>query len=114
MDQLLDSDTKATPVLDAVPLMSLPARRQVVAERRHPAVLTPHIGELAVMLAALLVCDADRIAANRPASVREASDAYGAIVALKRATSLVAAPDRPTFAYAGGGVGLATGGQAML
>jgi NAD(P)H-hydrate repair Nnr-like enzyme with NAD(P)H-hydrate dehydratase domain len=70
-------------------------------------VLTPHIGEMA----ALLECDAAGIEADRPAAVRRAAAHFGAVVMLKGSTTLVADPGGALFAYAGGGVGLATGGS---
>src|SRR5262249_45190685 len=44
-------------VLDAAALMTLPSRAAALAARPSPAVLTPHIGEMA----ALLDCDAEVI-----------------------------------------------------
>lgn len=94
-------------VLDAAALMTLPSRAGALAAREVPAVLTPHLGEMAAMLA----CEADEIEADRAAAVRRAATTFGAIVVLKGATSLVADREGALFAYAGGGVGLATGGS---
>ena len=94
-------------VLDAAILMNLRDHTPQVKTLKKPAILTPHIGEMA----ALLGCPADDIENDRSSAVREASEHFGAICALKGATTLVAAPDGTLFAYAGGGVGLATGGS---
>ncbi len=94
-------------ILDAAALMTLPDRASALAARPIPAVLTPHIGEMAAMLD----CDAAAIEADRPAAVRRAAERYGAVVMLKGSTSLVADRAGTLFAYAGGGVGLATGGS---
>jgi hydroxyethylthiazole kinase-like uncharacterized protein yjeF len=94
-------------ILDAAALMTLPARTAAIAARPHPAVLTPHIGEMAAMLD----CDAGAIEADRASAVRRAAERYRAVVMLKGSTSLVADRDGRLFAYAGGGVGLATGGS---
>lgn len=94
-------------ILDAAALMTLESRAAALAARAVPVVLTPHIGEMA----ALLGCDAAAIEADRPGAVRRAAERYGAIVMLKGATSLIADRDGTLFAYAGGGVGLATGGS---
>lgn len=98
----------ATLVLDAAALGCLPPDR--VGRLRHrsgPVILTPHVGEMA----ALLTCEADEVECDRPAIVRRAAAESGAFCMLKGATSLVATPEGELFAYAGGGVGLATGGS---
>jgi hydroxyethylthiazole kinase-like uncharacterized protein yjeF len=108
VDEVLDGDCEAIAlVLDAGALMDLPERAGALAERARPAVLTPHIGEHAAMHA----CDAAEIERDRAAAVRRASERYGAIVVLKGSTSLICDRGGDLFAYAGGGVGLATGGS---
>lgn len=108
VDRLLGSECAAlTLVLDAAALMTLPERADRLATRWEPAILTPHVGEMAAMLE----CDAAAIEADRPGAVREAAKRYGAVVLLKGATSLIADRDGTLLAYAGGGVGLATGGS---
>lgn len=67
-------------------------------------ILTPHPGEMA----ALMERDPDSLDA---ASAQEAAARFGAVVALKRAQTIVAAPDAVPLHYAGGGIGLATGGS---
>lgn len=91
----------ATLVLDASALHRIEGR---LPER---SILTPHVGEMA----ALMRCEADTVETDRPAMVRRAAERFGAVVVLKGATTLVAAPDGRLHAYAGGGVGLATGGS---
>lgn len=100
-------DCAATVVLDAAALMSLASRADALRARETPALLTPHIGEIAAMLG----CDADAVNADRPGSVRLAAERFGAVVVLKGSTSLIATREGEVFAYAGGGVGLATGGS---
>ena len=104
---LLADESEAELVLDAGALMILADHAPAVARRPRPAVLTPHIGEMA----ALLGEPAEAIDADRAAAVRRAADRFGAVCVLKGATSLVTAPGEPLLAYAGGGVGLATGGS---
>lgn len=94
-------------ILDAAALMNLRHRASVVRDRSSPAVLTPHIGEMAAMLD----CDAQAIEEDRKGAVRSAANHFGAIVVLKGSTTLIADRDGSLFAYAGGGVGLATGGS---
>jgi hydroxyethylthiazole kinase-like uncharacterized protein yjeF len=108
VDRLLDGlCDECTLILDAAAVMTLPARAERLAARRRPAVLTPHIGEMAAMLS----CDAGEIEADRPGAVRRAAERYGAIVVLKGSSSFIADAEGRLLAFAGGGVGLATGGS---
>lgn len=97
-----EGEGTCTIVLDAGSLMAL---RPHASSR--PLVLTPHIGEMA----ALLGQDATDIEADRPAAARRAAETFSAVVALKGPNTLVATPDGEVASYAGGGVGLATGGS---
>lgn len=107
VDRLMATRDELPLVLDASALMTLPGRATALVQRRIPAILTPHIGEMAAMLD----CDADAVEADRTAAVRRAAQLYGAVVVLKGSTSLIADREGALFAYAGGGVGLATGGS---
>jgi ADP-dependent NAD(P)H-hydrate dehydratase len=107
VDQVLDRNCQGELILDAAALMDLPSRAKVLAARTRPAILTPHIGEMA----ALLECDADAVERDRIGAVRGAAERYGAVVVLKGSTSLIAGRGGEVFAFAGGGVGLATGGS---
>ena len=104
---LEDESTQAPLIIDAAALQSLPRRRAAAARSSREIVLTPHIGEMA----ALMECDAAEIERDRAAAVASAARKFGAVVVLKGETSLIAAPGGERFAYAGGGVGLATGGS---
>ncbi len=105
-DQLLVF-TGVQMVLDAGILLNLRDQAARVKSLDHPAVLTPHLGEMAALLGA----SPEDIERDKVASVRAVSERFGAVCALKGATTLVSAPDGSLFAYAGGGVGLATGGS---
>ncbi|MCA1661964.1 MAG: NAD(P)H-hydrate dehydratase [Novosphingobium sp.] len=109
VDHLLAADSCTAPlILDAAALTCLPPDRIApLRGRRHPAILTPHIGEMAGMLD----CDAAEIDADRARATRSAARAFGATCVLKGATTLVATPEGALYACAGGGVGLATGGS---
>jgi len=104
---LAAAEGEAALVLDAAALMACGARAVRLQACPRPLVLTPHVGEMA----ALLECEAATVNADRAGSVLRAAERFGAVVALKGATTLVAAPDGSLHAYAGGGVGLATGGS---
>lgn len=107
VDRLLAAESDAALVLDCAALAELGARAEKLAQRRQPAVLTPHVGEMASML----TCDAEAVERDRVACVRGAAERFGSVVVLKGSTSLIADPSGAVFAYAGGGVGLATGGS---
>ena len=108
VDALLATGDSAAPlVLDAGALMACGMRGAALRASRRPLVLTPHVGEMAAMLE----CDAGVVEADRSSAVARAAERFGAVVVLKGANSLVAAPDGSLHAYAGGGVGLATGGS---
>ena len=95
--------------IDADALIALAGRLEQIARRRRPAVLTPHEGEMA----RLLEREPGWVQANRLAAVREAAAISRAVVLLKGADTLIAAPggeqvvvsvsDAPGLATAGSG-----------
>ena len=96
-------------VIDADGLFALAGKLATTARRRTPAVMTPHEGEMARLLGR----EPGWVACNRLAAVREAAAASKAVVLLKGADTLVAAPggdrvvvsvsDTPGLATAGSG-----------
>lgn len=76
------------------------------APRSAPLILTPHPGEAA----RLLQTDTSVIQQDRFDAVRQLADRYQAVVVLKGAGSLVAAPGSPCFLCAAGNPGLAVAG----
>lgn len=103
----LASVCEAPIVLDAAMLMSLSGHEASLSKLNCRPVLTPHVGELASMLQ----CDVGTIEQDRAAAVRQASERFSSVCVLKGPISLIASPEGDMFAYAGGGVGLATGGS---
>ncbi len=93
-----DDGTGTPIVLDAEALRSLAATDGWWASPRRPAVLTPHVGEFARLRAGsgvdpaedgdLLDDDAARVAA-----ARDAATTWNAVVVLKGAATVIAAPD---------------------
>jgi len=71
------------------------------------AVLTPHPGEAARLLA----CTVAAVEADRFAAVRELQRRYAGVVVLKGAGTLVAAPGRPVAVCPYGNPGMASGGM---
>lgn len=90
-------------VLDADGLNLLARARRERAEW----VLTPHPGEAA----RLLETDTAAVQADRPAASRRLAEAYGAVVVLKGAGTLVAAPDGRMRLCDRGNPGMASGGM---
>ncbi len=90
-------------VVDADALNRLAAEPRALPN----AVLTPHPGEAA----RLLGCDAAAVQADRFAAVRTLAQRYAAVIVLKGAGSLVAAPHGRVAACAWGNAGMATAGM---
>lgn len=74
---------------------------------QQPVILTPHPGELA----RLVNHKTQDIQADRVGAARAASQAFNAIMLLKGARSLIAAPDERLWFNAGGNPGMARGGM---
>lgn len=89
---------EATLVLDAVGIRA--------AGRLRRGIITPHSGEMADLLG----IDRDEVEANAAELARMASERFGCVVALKGATSFIAAGGE-LYRYDGGSVGLATSGS---
>ena len=98
---------KVALVLDAAACAAAGSLRDELRGYAGRLVLTPHGGEMAE----LCDCGADEVAADPEGRAVGVARAYGAVVALKGARTWIAAPDGRAVRYAGGGIGLATGGS---
>jgi ADP-dependent NAD(P)H-hydrate dehydratase / NAD(P)H-hydrate epimerase len=94
-------------VLDADGLWALAGHLDWVFSREAPTVLTPHAGELARLLGR----PSSWVAANRLEAVLSGADDTGAVVLLKGADTLVAAPGKSPLVADLGTPGLATAGS---
>lgn len=94
-------------LLDAAAIGAAAEEAALLRPYAERLVITPHTGEMA----ALLGVEADAIDADREGHVRDAAERFGAVVLLKGSSTLLATPDGELLEYAGGGVGLATGGS---
>ncbi len=94
-------------VIDADALHALPAIADEVKNRAGETILTPHPGEMGV----LLDISAKEVNENRFEIAQRCAEKYGAIVVLKGARSLVATPDGRVFVNLSGNAGMATGGS---
>jgi len=93
-------------VLDADAIAVLEGKPEVLRQCKQPVVLTPHPGELAMLLGT----DVASIQKDRQAAVRKAADRSGAVVVLKGSGTLVAQPGKPTWINLNGNPGMACGG----
>jgi hydroxyethylthiazole kinase-like uncharacterized protein yjeF len=94
-------------VLDADGLWALAGHLDWVFSREAPTVLTPHAGELGRLIGR----PSSWVDANRLNAVQSGADDAGAVVLLKGADTLVAAPGRGPVVVDLGNAGLATAGS---
>jgi NAD(P)H-hydrate epimerase len=94
-------------VVDADALFALAGHLEWVFARDAPTVLTPHAGELGRLLGR----ESARVSGRRLDAVQAAADEAGAVVLLKGADTLVAAPGHGVLVSDLGNPGLATAGS---
>jgi len=110
LDRMHGSDTAV--VLDACAMGTLLYAPQGSASDeafrfRQPVILTPHCGEMAHLTG----IEKDDIVAEPDARARASAAAWNAVVALKGARTVIAAPDGDMWQHEGGNVGLAISGS---
>jgi NAD(P)H-hydrate epimerase len=93
-------------VIDADGLMALAGHTDLLRKRQALTVLTPHPGEMA----ALLKTTTEEVQRDRVGIALHAAETFNAIVVLKGARTIVAAPDGALFVNPTGNAGMATGG----
>jgi NAD(P)H-hydrate epimerase len=93
-------------VIDADGLMALAGHTDLLRKRQALTVLTPHPGEMA----ALLKTTTEEVQRDRVGIALHAAETFRAIVVLKGARTIVAAPDGALFVNPTGNAGMATGG----
>jgi len=94
-------------VIDADGLNALAGDPSILRRAKHPAVLTPHPGEMARLVGAA-VSDIQR---DRIGHARKMAEGYGCYVLLKGARSLVALPDGFVYVNPTGNPGMAAAGM---
>ncbi|WP_019142270.1 NAD(P)H-hydrate dehydratase [Noviherbaspirillum massiliense] len=92
--------------LQAVDATCHPQQRYV-SQFDTPVLLTPHAGEMAHLNA----CDKHGVLADPLAAARHAARRWNALVALKGATTIIAAPSGEVWRHEGGNIGLAISGS---
>ena len=96
-----------TLILDAAACCAAGALRDELRGYAGRTVLTPHGGEMAE----LCDCDDEAVSADPDGMALRTASRFGAVLALKGSKTRIAAPDGRLVTYAGGGIGLATGGS---
>jgi hydroxyethylthiazole kinase-like uncharacterized protein yjeF len=94
-------------LLDAAPLACATGLEEMIGAHEGRAILTPHHGELAYLTGR----SEQAIAAAPEKAAREAAARFGAVVVLKHARTIIAAPDGATLVHDSDTPGLATGGS---
>ncbi|MCP4716559.1 MAG: NAD(P)H-hydrate dehydratase, partial [Deltaproteobacteria bacterium] len=94
-------------VIDADGLNALALRPETFERISVPVILTPHPGEMARLLDTTVTA----VQGDRPGAVRRCAQQSGAIVVLKGARSLIAAPDGELWINPTGNPGMASGGM---
>lgn len=94
-------------VLDADGLNALEGEAGLVKERRAATVITPHPGELARLMGGTV----ENIQQDRVDAARRAAEATGAVVVLKGAATVTAAPGGEVWVNSTGNPGMASGGM---
>ena len=100
-------ETPAPLVLDADAIALLEGKPEAVRSCAQPVVLTPHPGEMALLLGKTVA----EIQRDRPAAAREAAERTGAIIVLKGAGTLVAQTGKALWINLNGNPGMACGGS---
>jgi len=98
---------KKPAVIDAGGLWALSRNKDIAANAAGPLALTPHPGELGLLLG---VTAAD-VMRDRPGAAREAAREYGAVVVLKGASTLITDPKGVLYINSTGNPILATAGS---
>jgi NAD(P)H-hydrate epimerase len=98
--------TRAPAVLDADALNAFAGSPQLFAGLPAPVVLTPHPGEMARLASSTI----EAVQANRIGFAAERARAWGVVIVLKGARTVVAAPGAPPCVIPTGNAGMATGG----
>lgn len=106
-DAVLATFSKARIILDAGAMGVACTPRNMQARFSSEVLLTPHAGEMAGLTGA----DKDSVATDPQSLALTAARTWGAVVALKGATTYIAAPNGQLWRHEGGNVGLATSGS---
>lgn len=104
---LLQIPAKASVVLDAAALEVLREHPEILHRLDGNAVLTPHVAEMSMATG----IDEKDVRSGAARVALESAATFGAVVALKGATTFIASPSGDLLRYESGDVGLATSGS---
>jgi hydroxyethylthiazole kinase-like uncharacterized protein yjeF len=104
---LANPRTELTVLLDAAALACSDALRSTLLRHEGRVVMTPHHGEMAAMTD----IDIEEIRSSPVNAALAAARSFGAVIALKAADTVIAAPDGTVLLYSSDCIGLATGGS---
>jgi len=108
LEQILPRPTHGpTIVLDAAAVSCVSEMAEAIAAHEGRVVMTPHHGEMA----SLTGLTTEEIADDPALAATDTARRFRAVIVLKAAETLIATPDGDLIHYAGGCVGLATGGS---
>lgn len=93
-------------VLDADGIYAFREQGDLLTKCRHRPVLTPHLGEMAVLLG----ISAEELRENLLDFAREAAKEYNSVFVIKSETTIIAYPDGMVYAASTGNPGMATAG----
>ena len=94
-------------VIDADGLIALAGHSEILRRRKSPTILTPHPGEMA----ALMQTTVGEVQRDRVGTALKAAREFNAIIVLKGARTITAAPDETMLVNLTGNAGMATGGS---
>lgn len=95
-------------VVDADAIDAISQHPDILLKAQAPVILTPHAGEMARLVPNTLIQN------NRIPVAQQTAEKYHAIVALKGARTIIAAPDGCVFINATGNPGMATAGTGYV
>lgn len=106
-DLLKNPRAELTILLDAAAISCAGALQETLARHEGRIVMTPHHGEMASMTGLPI----EEISADPLAAALNGARTFNAIIVLKSANTVIAAPDASVLTYSSDCVGLATGGS---
>lgn len=106
----LVTDIEKPLVLDADGLNALAGETDILRDRKFPAVITPHPGEMA----RLLGLDKEEVQQEREEVASGAAERFGCVVVLKGHNTVVASPDGAVFVNTTGSSAMATAGMGDI
>ncbi|MFI5264976.1 MAG: NAD(P)H-hydrate dehydratase, partial [Candidatus Kapaibacterium sp.] len=104
--RLLLEKVKKPIILDGGALAGLAENKKILRERKHPTILTPHIGEFAQMLEMKW----QEVEKDKIDLARRFATKNGVILILKGAPTIIASPDGSIYINSTGNPGMATAG----